>query len=90
MEKFQELAEAYEVLSDATRRKDYDQFGTSSPGGMGGQSYGAGGSTDRQYNWQAHSSRSAEQLFRDLFGDYDPFKGYKGGFAESAHGVIFH
>ena len=35
-EKFKEAAEAYEVLSDAQKRKTYDQFGHAGMGGLGG------------------------------------------------------
>ncbi|KAK7196426.1 DnaJ domain/DnaJ central domain containing protein [Novymonas esmeraldas] len=41
-EKFKKIAEAYEVLSDADRRKQYDTFGRSGPGG-GLPSGGGGG-----------------------------------------------
>src|SRR4249920_2199870 len=34
-EKFKEAAEAYEVLSDADKRAQYDRFGHSKPGGGG-------------------------------------------------------
>lgn len=34
--KFKELGEAYAVLSDATRRSNYDRFGTAGAGGQGG------------------------------------------------------
>lgn len=40
-EKFKEITEAYEVLSDQNKRANYDQFGHSGPqGGFGGQGFG--------------------------------------------------
>jgi len=38
-EKFKEAAEAYEVLSDETKRAQYDRFGHSKPGGGGFQGH---------------------------------------------------
>ncbi len=38
-EKFKEAAEAYEVLSDETKRAQYDRFGHSRPGGGGPQGH---------------------------------------------------
>ncbi len=48
-EKFKEINEAYQVLSDKTKRQQYDQFGTTfdqagsaGPGGFGGFDFGQG------------------------------------------------
>jgi molecular chaperone DnaJ len=62
-EKFKEISEAYDMLSDAKKRQMYDQFGHSATsggfGGMGGDT--AGGFQD---------------LFNDVFGDF--FGGSRG------------
>ncbi|HHX16088.1 MAG TPA: DnaJ domain-containing protein, partial [Fibrobacter sp.] len=42
-EKFKEAAEAYDVLSDATKKSQYDRFGHNAPGGGGfGGGFGGG------------------------------------------------
>jgi len=55
-EKFKELSEAYEVLSDAQKRAQYDQFGHAGVSGAGGFSGGFGGF-------------GAGTPFGDIFGD---------------------
>ena len=42
-EKFKEIAEAYEVLSDDQKKADYDQFGHDGPQFGGGGGFGGGG-----------------------------------------------
>ncbi|MBK6619492.1 MAG: molecular chaperone DnaJ [Saprospirales bacterium] len=44
-EKFKEAAEAYEVLSDTTKRAQYDRYGHAGVSGQGGFSGGQGGMT---------------------------------------------
>ena len=58
-EKFKEAQEAYAVLSDAEKRKQYDQFGHAAFDGTGG---GAGGFD--------FSGMDMGAIFGDLFGDF--------------------
>lgn len=63
-EKFKEISEAYEVLSDAQKRKMYDQFGHAGvgQGGPGGgfEGFGQGG---------FGGGASMNDIFGDIFGD---------------------
>jgi len=66
-EKFKEITEAYQVLSDPEKRKIYDQFGHAGLSGAGYQDFG------RQYSYQ-------EIDLEDILGDLDEiFGGFFGG-----------
>lgn len=66
-EKFKEVSEAYDVLSDAKKRQMYDQFGHAASGAGG---FGGGGGYE-------YNSGGFQDLFNDVFGDF--FGGQRGG-----------
>lgn len=72
-DKFKEAAEAYSVLSDEQKRKQYDQFGFDGPGGFGGGGgfggFGGGG---------GFSMDDIFSMFGDVFGGRGG--GFGGGF----------
>ncbi len=70
--KFKEINEAYGVLSDATKRKQYDTYGSNfnQYGGMGGQGFGGFDFNDFARASQGAGGASFEFDLGDIFGEF--------------------
>ncbi|XP_053782286.1 dnaJ homolog subfamily B member 6 isoform X1 [Desmodus rotundus] len=66
--KFKQVAEAYEVLSDAKKRDIYDKYGKEGLNGGGGGSH-----FDSPFSEFGFTFRNPEDVFRDFFGGRDPY-----------------
>ncbi|KAG7222539.1 hypothetical protein INR49_031654 [Caranx melampygus] len=69
-EKFAKLAEAYEVLSDEVKRKQYDTYGAA------GFDPGRAGPGQQQYYRAGGASIDPEELFRKIFGEFTGGMGF--------------
>ncbi|XP_026772056.2 dnaJ heat shock protein family (Hsp40) member A3a [Pangasianodon hypophthalmus] len=69
-EKFAQLAEAYEVLSDEVKRKQYDTYGSA-----GFEAGRAGAGAGQQQYWSG-ARVDPEELFRKIFGEFSGARGF--------------
>lgn len=72
-ERFKEIAEAYEVLSDKKKRDIFDKYGEE---GLNGSIPGGGGGADggQNFTYQFHGDPRA--TFAQFFGSNDPFSAF--------------
>ena len=70
-DKFKEISEAYEVLSDKDKRASYDRYGSEGMRAGGGRSGGVGSPTHGGFTFTQHTDPF--EMFRSFFGGRDPF-----------------
>ncbi|XP_031155911.1 dnaJ homolog subfamily B member 2 isoform X1 [Sander lucioperca] len=70
--KFKELAEAYEVLSDTSKRDAYDRYGNDRMGHTGSSS----SDFSSDFPGFTFTFRNPDDVFREFFGGQDPFANF--------------
>lgn len=74
---FQDVSEAYEVLSDESKRSDYDQSGSASQDPFS-QARRSGQRRAGGAQWSYQSNVDPEELFRQIFGEFSRGFGGRG------------
>lgn len=67
--KFQEISEAYEILSDQNKRTTYDTASTYDTGA--GSGFGGAGGPNYTYSWQHHQTINPEDYFKKIFEEFE-------------------
>uniref|UniRef100_A0AAQ6AQN7 J domain-containing protein n=1 Tax=Amphiprion ocellaris TaxID=80972 RepID=A0AAQ6AQN7_AMPOC len=84
--KFKELAEAYEVLSDKSKRDEYDRYGSDRMRHTGSSS----SDFSSDFPGFTFTFRSPDEVFREFFGGQDPFASFFDDFSSFGSSSSHH
>merc|ERR1711907_581933 len=78
---FQQISEAYEVLSDSKKRSNFDQFGKDGPSVPDSSDFGGFGGNGATFHFTTRGGgqggfRDPHEIFKEFFGGQDPFAAF--------------